>query len=151
MTYYQISFDSQPDLKLKYTINVYGQQTLLGFPVYIGLHGGGGGDNQPAVNGHDWKTHSQKHHGLNVKKELGLGVFIAPRGIVDQWDIHFRPQTYWLFQKLLRNFLYKNPYGIDQTGVQLNDKARTFIDPNRVYLLEFSAGGDGVSSCISAM
>ena len=151
LSYYSIFFDDdQSALRLKYTTNVYGKQPPSGFPLYIGLHGGGGGSDQPGSNDGSWQDLAKTFYGRNVEKDLGVGVYIAPRGIEDTWDTHFRPQTYWLFHKLLRNLFYKTPSGIDLTGVQLDEGAHTFIDPNRVYLLGFSAGGDGVY-CLAAL
>ena len=55
------------------------------------------------------------------------GVYVACRGITDTWDLHFQADSYPLYDRLI--------------------EAMTVLyhaDPDRVYLLGFSAGGDGV-------
>ncbi|MBR2664175.1 MAG: hypothetical protein IKE25_10705 [Clostridia bacterium] len=90
------------------------------YPLYITLHGGG--EWTPEDNDGQW-------YGMfGYYREAGQnGIYIACRGIMDTWDLHFRPESYPLYDRLIQAMirLYK-------------------ADPNRVYLLGFSAGGDGV-------
>lgn len=55
------------------------------------------------------------------------GIYVACRGITDTWDLHFQNESYPLYERLIEEMIVN--YG---------------ADPNRVYLLGFSAGGDGV-------
>eukprot|EP00755_Sulcionema_specki_P002649 Sspe_Gene.118981::Locus_113664_Transcript_1_1_Confidence_1.000_Length_1558::g.118981::m.118981 len=91
-----------------------------GLPLYIALHGGGG---CPAhVNDNQWE-HMKVYYAGNVKR----GVYCAPRGMEDVWNQHFLPCTYPCYARLIENMVVYE-----------------WVDPNRVYFLGFSAGGDGV-------
>lgn len=57
-----------------------------------------------------------------------------PRGVRDTWDCHFNPESYPLYDRLIENMI-----------------AFYDVDPNRVYLTGFSAGGDGVYAIVAKM
>lgn len=91
-----------------------------GWPLYIALHGGG---SAPAeVNDQQW-AHMQGFYAESIE----TGLYVAPRGITDAWNLHFDAAAYVLYDLLIERL-------IGEEGV----------DPDRVYLLGFSAGGDGV-------
>ncbi|KAL9066599.1 MAG: hypothetical protein Q9157_007090 [Trypethelium eluteriae] len=77
------------------------------------------------------------------------GVYVATRGIADTWDTHFRSQSYTLLQRLIRNLLLQRPQ-LDKFK-SITTVAPNFVDPNRVYILGFSAGGDGVYRLASVL
>ncbi len=105
---------------MNYTLATIGEEGEDGYPVYIALHGGGGTTKD--VNDDQWRQ-MQTYYRFSVKS----GIYIAPRGVRDTWDTHFNPESYPLYERLLENLsIYYN------------------IDTNRVYLLGYSAGGDGV-------
>ena len=91
-----------------------------GYPLFIALHGGGGGSKE--VNDQQWEDMQSYYRG-----SVENGIYVATRGIRDTWDTHFNPESYALYDQLIEMLL-----------------AAEEVDPNRVYLLGFSAGGDGV-------
>ena len=90
------------------------------YPLYITLHGGGGGPEE--VNNDQWIQMFSYY-----KDSVENGIYIAVRGVSDTWDLHFQAETYPLLDALITYMT-----------------AMEHADPNRVYLLGFSAGGDGV-------
>jgi predicted esterase len=87
-------------------------------PLWISLHGGGGAPDE--VNDRQWRNQAR----LYQPKE---GVYIAPRAPTDTWNLWHRAHIDPLLDRLIANMIV----------------ARN-VDPNRVYLLGYSAGGDGV-------
>lgn len=109
------------DATMRYTVKRNGKAGENGYACYIALHGGGASDT-PAINDQQWR-HMQIYYLYSVKN----AVYIAPRGVRDTWDTHFNPESYPLYDRLIQNLiLFEN------------------VDPNRVYLMGYSAGGDGV-------
>lgn len=109
-------------VRMKYGMEVIGQPGPEGYPVYIALHGGGGGEGYPQINDRQWE-----HMGIYYKDSVKSGIYINPRGVRDTWDTHANPESYPLYDRLIENLA-----------------VFCGADLNRVYLLGFSAGGDGV-------
>ena len=86
--------------------------------LYISMHGGGGAPTR--VNDQQWNNQIQ----LYVPKE---GWYVAPRAPSDTWNLWHEWHIDELFSKLIENMV-----------------ALKGVDPNRVYLMGYSAGGDGV-------
>ncbi len=96
----------------------YGSKLSDGRSLYISLHGGGG------------TTASENDGQWNNQKQLyspGEGIYLCPRAISNTWDLHFLKETDAFYKKIIQ-------------------MAVTFLDvnPNKVYLMGYSAGGDGV-------
>lgn len=108
-------------VSMKYGMAVIGEPEPEGYPVYIALHGGGGAPT-PDMNDQQWR-----HMAVYYKDGVKNGIYINPRGVRDTWDTHANPESYLLYDRLIENLI-----------VFCN------ADPNRIYLLGFSAGGDGV-------
>lgn len=108
-------------VSMKYGMEVIGEPGPEGYPVYIALHGGGSSPT-PDMNDRQWE-----HMGVYYRDSVKNGIYINPRGIRDTWDTHANPESYPLYDRLIENLI-----------VFCN------ADPNRIYLLGFSAGGDGV-------
>ena len=108
------------DKTMRYHVSTFGQMPPSGYPLYIALHGGGTA--RPYVNDGQWE-----HMKVYYKSSLRAGIYIAPRAITNTWDMHFQPASYHLYKQLIAQM------------VLLHE-----ADPDRVYLLGFSAGGDGV-------
>ncbi len=109
------------DVTMKYGMQIKGEPDENGYPLYIALHGGGSSDT-PDVNDSQWMQMAT-YYGKNVKQ----GIYINPRGVRDTWDTHANPESFPLYDRLIENMI-----------------AFYDVDPNRVYIMGFSAGGDGV-------
>ena len=87
-------------------------------PLWISMHGGGGA---PAkVNDQQWDN--QK--GLYQPAE---GVYVAPRAPSNEWNLWHQAPVDQLFERLIEDLVICER-----------------VDPDRVYLMGYSAGGDGV-------
>jgi predicted peptidase len=107
-------------LTMRYHYEVIGEKPATGYPLYIALHGGG---EAPArVNDSQWE-HMQVYYLAGVTN----GIYLAPRGITDNWNLHWREQSFACYDRLIENMI-----------------AFGQVDPNRVYLMGFSAGGDAL-------
>ncbi len=109
------------DVCMRYEMQTIGQAGPNGYPVYIALHGGGGCP-EPGMNDRQWA-----HMRVYYRDSVRSGLYINPRGVRDTWDTHANPESYPLYDRLIENLI-----------------AFCHADANRVYLLGFSAGGDGV-------
>jgi predicted esterase len=111
----QITFG---DATMRFTYFIIGEPDANGFPLYIAMHGGG----QTPINERQYE-HMQIYYRESVKN----GIYVAVRGVRDTWNTHFNDESFPIYDRLIENMiLLRN------------------VDPNRVYLMGFSAGGDGV-------
>jgi len=109
---------TQRTLKMPFWYKVFGEKPNEGRRLFISLHGGGGA---PArVNDQQW--HNQKR--LYAPAE---GVYLVPRSAVDAWNMWHQPHNDYMFGRLIENLIVFED-----------------VNPDRVYLLGYSAGGDGV-------
>ncbi len=109
------------DATMRYTVEVKGEMPEGGYPLYIALHGGGQSDT-PDINDDQWRQMQYYY-----SRWLKCGVYVAVRGVRDTWDTHFNPESYPLYDRLIEYMILTQN-----------------VNPNRVYLEGFSAGGDGV-------
>lgn len=116
------------EVTMKYGIAVIGEPGESGYPLFIALHGGGGSDT-PDLNDSQWVDMATYY-----KRSVENGIYVFPRGVRDTWDCHFNPESYPLYDRLIENLIVFND-----------------VDPNRVYLTGFSAGGDGVYAIAAKM
>ena len=109
------------DAAMRYTVETFGEMPEGGYPLYIAMHGGGSSDT-PDLNDSQWEDMQSYYTG-----GLDCGVYVAVRGVRDTWDTHFNPESYPLYDRLIEYMILTEN-----------------VNPNRVYLTGFSAGGDGV-------
>ncbi|MDR2027232.1 MAG: alpha/beta hydrolase [Prevotellaceae bacterium] len=102
---------------MKFDYRVFGEKPAGGRSLYISMHGGG--NTSDAVNNKQWSNQI-----LLYKPEEG--VYLAPRSAVNDWNMWFQPHVDTLFDRLI------------QLAVAFMD-----VNPDRVYLMGYSAGGDG--------
>jgi len=106
------------DKKMRFDYRVYGNEPKDGHSLYISLHGGG---NAPArVNDQQW----QNQINLYRPKE---GVYVAPRAPTNTWNLWHQGHIDPLLDRLIADFI-----------------AFKGINPNKVYIMGYSAGGDGL-------
>lgn len=86
--------------------------------LWISMHGGGGAPAE--VNDQQWRNQI----GLYEPAE---GYYVAPRAPTNAWNLWHQGHIDALFDRLIENHILFDG-----------------IDPNRVYLMGYSAGGDGV-------
>ena len=87
-------------------------------PLWISMHGGGGA---PAkVNDQQWGNQKRLY-------QPSEGVYVAPRAPTNEWNLWHQAPVDRLFARLIEDLV------ICQR-----------VDPDRVYLMGYSAGGDGV-------
>ena len=106
--------------KMRYSLSQKGVEPSEGYPLFIALHGGGGVPS--VVNDQQWGH--MKHYYLD---SIDTGIYVAVRGISNNWNLHFESLSYPLYDRIIDNLI-------------LWEK----VNPNQVYFLGFSAGGDGV-------
>lgn len=103
---------------MPFDYRVFGDKPEGGRSLFISMHGGGGA---PAnVNDQQWKNQI----GLYEPKE---GVYVAPRAPTNTWNLWHEGHIDPMFTRLIED------------AIQLAE-----VNPNRVYLMGYSAGGDGV-------
>lgn len=96
----------------------YGSIPEDGRSLYISLHGGGG--TTPGMNDQQWENQKR----LYVPSDA---VYLCPRAITNTWDLHFVPEADAFYEEIIH-------YAV----------AALDVNPNKVYLMGYSAGGDGV-------
>ncbi|MDB6173201.1 MAG: hypothetical protein JWL59_2512 [Chthoniobacteraceae bacterium] len=92
-----------------------------GQSLFISMHGGGGAPAE--VNDSQWRNQIKLAAGYQPRE----GIYVAPRAPTDTWDLWHQAHIDGLFSRLIEDLIV-----VDN------------VNPNRVYLLGYSAGGDGV-------
>lgn len=106
------------DLQMPIWCYVFGKMPADGRSLYISLHGGGSAPK--AVNDAQWENQCYLYRPSE-------GVYICPRAPYDDWDMHFKPSL---------DAFYRDVVNYAVTHLRVN--------PDKVYVMGYSAGGDGV-------
>jgi poly(3-hydroxybutyrate) depolymerase len=106
------------ELEMPFFYKTFGKEPANGRSLWISLHGGGGVPKQ--VNDAQWERHKHLY-------TLEEGIYLAPRAPTDTWNLWHQAHIDRLFGRLIEDLIV------------LED-----VNPERVYLLGYSAGGDGV-------
>ena len=104
--------------EMKVLEKTFGEAPEDGHSLWISMHGGGGA---PAkVNDGQWKNQIM----LYEPKE---GIYVAPRAPTDSWKLWHEGHMDDLIDRMIENYVVSRG-----------------VNPDRVYLMGYSAGGDGV-------
>ena len=106
------------DVTMRYWTKTFGERPPAGRSLWISMHGGGGA---PArVNDQQWENQKRLY-------EPPEGIYLVPRAPTDTWNLWHQEHIDALYARLIESLVI--------TGE---------VDPNRVYIMGYSAGGDGV-------
>lgn len=107
-----------------YTMTFYaeiiGKPDSDGYPIYFGLHGGGNTDTKIQKEQYELM---QNYYNYSISS----GIYIVPLSLEARYDEHYLPESFLFYDRLIED------------AVMFNNG-----NPNRVYMLGFSSGGDGV-------
>jgi hypothetical protein len=106
------------DKEMPFFYSVNGEKPADGRSLFISLHGGGGAPK--AVNDSQWENQKRLYR-------IDEGIYVAPRAPNDAWNMWFQDHIDPMFDRLIQNM------------VLFED-----VNPNKVYLMGYSAGGDGL-------
>jgi hypothetical protein len=105
-------------LEMPFSVKKFGDEPKQGHSLWISMHGGGGAPKR--VNDSQWENQKRLY-------KLEEGIYVCPRAPTDNWNLWHEPHIDVLFDRLIEDMI-----------------AIEHVDPDRVYIMGYSAGGDGV-------
>jgi hypothetical protein len=106
------------DLKMPFAYKIFGEKPKTGRSLFISMHGGGGA---PA------RVNDQQYENQKGLYKPAEGVYLAPRAPSNTWDLWHQSHVDGFFERLIEDMVVFEG-----------------VDRDRVYLMGYSAGGDGV-------
>ncbi len=103
---------------MKFDFKYFGEKPINGWSMYLSLHGGGGVPD--SVNENAWLRHKSLY-------EVKEGIYLTPRSPSNTWNMWHQGHVDTLIDELIKNMI-----------------AIYEVNSNRVFLMGYSAGGDGV-------
>lgn len=104
--------------RMPFTYKTFGERPEKGRSLWISMHGGGGAPK--AVNDRQWENQKRLY-------TLEEGIYLVPRAPTDTWNLWHEGHIDAMFARLIEDMIIVEG-----------------VDPNRVYIMGYSAGGDGV-------
>lgn len=105
-------------LMMPFVVRTYDEKPADGYSLYISLHGGGNCPKE--INDQQWMNQVVLYRPKNC-------LYIAPRAPYNDWDMWCKPKLDQFYKELI------------EMCVVYAD-----VNPDKVYLMGYSAGGDGV-------
>jgi hypothetical protein len=106
------------ELEMPFDYKIFGDKPEGGRSLYISMHGGGNAP--PRVNDQQWENQKRLY-------EPEEGVYVAPRAPTNTWNLWHEAHIDAFFARLIANMIVFED-----------------VNPDRVYIMGYSAGGDGV-------
>lgn len=106
------------ELRMPFYTKIFGEKPAGGRSLWISMHGGGGAP--PQVNDQQWENQKRLY-------KLDEGIYLVPRAPTNTWNLWHEAHIDRLFARLIEDLIVLEE-----------------VNPDRVYLLGYSAGGDGV-------
>ncbi|MEL7239087.1 MAG: polyhydroxyalkanoate depolymerase, partial [Planctomycetota bacterium] len=106
------------DAEMRYSYRRFGDAPKRQRSLYISLHGGGG--TTAETNDRQWENQKTLY-------TINEGIYLTPRAPTDTWNLWHQPHVDELLDRVIADMILFEG-----------------VDPNRVYLTGYSAGGDGV-------
>ena len=106
------------DKEMKFELQFFGEKPKNGWSLYFSLHGGGGVE--AFYNEKQWNRHKKLY-------QLEQGILLTPRSPTNTWNMWHQKHIDIFFNRLIQNMI-----------------AFHGVNPNKIFLMGYSAGGDGV-------
>jgi len=105
-------------LEMPFAYTIFGDKPKGGRSLFISMHGGGNAGKR--VNDQQWENQKRLY-------KPAEGVYLAPRAPTDTWNLWHESHIDRMFARLIEDLIVFED-----------------VNPDRVYLMGYSAGGDGV-------